>query len=144
MTLVKWVPRNTLINDFDSMLDGIFNDGWNKSIISSNNPSVDIIENENEFELTADLPGLDKKNVNLSIQEGVLKLTADQNTNNDSKDAYWLRERYSKTYDRSFTLPNNVVEEKINASFKNGSLKVILPKEEEVKPIVKKIKISWS
>jgi len=142
MTLVKWVPRNTLINDFDSMLDGIFNDGWNKSIISSNNPSVDIIENENEFELTADLPGLDKKNVNLSIQEGVLKLTADQNTNNDSKDAYWLRERYSKTYDRSFTLPNNVVEEKINASFKNGSLKVILPKEEEVKPIVKKIKIS--
>ena len=142
MTLVKWVPRHTLINDFDSMLDGIFNDGWNKSIISSNNPSVDIIENENEFELTADLPGLDKKNVNLSIQEGVLKLTANQNTNNDSKDAYWLRERYSKTYDRSFTLPNNVVEEKINASFKNGSLKVILPKEEEVKPIVKKIKIS--
>ena len=142
MTLVKWVPRNTLINDFDSMLDGIFNDGWNKSIISSNNPSVDIIENENEFELTADLPGLDKKDVNLSIQEGVLKLTADQKTNNDSKDAYWLRERYSKTYDRSFTLPNNVVEEKINASFKNGSLKVILPKEEEVKPIVKKIKIS--
>ena len=142
MTLVKWVPRNTLINDFDSMLDGIFNDGWNKSIISNNNPSVDIIENENEFELTADLPGLDKKDVNLSIQEGVLKLTADQKTNNDSKDAYWLRERYSKTYDRSFTLPNNVVEEKINASFKNGSLKVILPKEEEVKPIVKKIKIS--
>ena len=142
MTLVKWVPRNTLINDFDSMLDGIFNDGWNKSIISSNNPSVDIIENENEFELTADLPGLDKKDVNLSIQEGVLKLTADQKTNNDSKDAYWLRERYSKTYDRSFTLPNNIVEEKINASFKNGSLKVILPKEEEVKPIVKKIKIS--
>ena len=142
MTLVKWVPRNTIINDFDSMLDGIFNDGWNRSIISSNNPSVDIIENENEFELTADLPGLDKKDVNLSIQEGVLKLTADQKTNNDSKDAYWLRERYSKTYDRSFTLPNNVVEEKINASFKNGSLKVILPKEEEVKPIVKKIKIS--
>ena len=142
MTLVKWVPRNTLINDFDSMLDGIFNDGWNKSIISSNNPSVDIIENENEFELTADLPGLDKKDVNLSLQEGVLKLTADQKTNNDSKDAYWLRERYSKTYNRSFTLPNNVVEEKINASFKNGSLKVILPKEEEVKTIVKKIKIS--
>ena len=78
MTLVKWVPRHTLINDFDSMLDSIFNDGWNKSIISNNNPSVDIIENENEFELTADLPGLDKKDVNLSIQEGVLKLTADQ------------------------------------------------------------------
>ena len=142
MTLVKWVPRHTLINDFDSMLDSIFNDGWNKSIISNNNPSVDIIENENEFELTADLPGLDKKDVNLSLQEGVLKLTADQKTNNDSKDAYWLRERYSKTYARSFTLPNNVVEEKINASFKNGSLKVILPKEEEVKPIVKKIKVS--
>ena len=84
MTLVKWVPRNTLINDFDSMLDGIFNDGWNRSIINSNNPSVDIIENENEFELTADLPGLDKKDVNLSIQEGVLKLTADQKNNNDS------------------------------------------------------------
>ena len=71
-----------------------------------------------------------------------MKLTADQKTNNDSKDAYWLRERYSKTYARSFTLPNNEVEEKINTTFKNSNLNFILPKEEVVKPIVKKIKMS--
>ena len=49
MTLVKWTPTRSLITDFDRMMDNIFNDGWNKSIISNNNPSVDIIENENEF-----------------------------------------------------------------------------------------------
>ena len=43
MTLVKWIPRNSLINDFDNMLDTMFNDGWNRSLIKNNNLSVDII-----------------------------------------------------------------------------------------------------
>ena len=142
MTLVKWIPRKSLINDFDNMLDTMFNDGWNGSLIKNNNLSVDIIEKENEFELTADLPGFDKKEINLSIQDKVLSLIANHKSSSDSKESYRLRERNSKSFNRSFTLPENVIEEKINAKFKNGSLKVILPKAEKLKPEIKKIKIS--
>ena len=142
MTLVKWIPRNSLINDFDNMLDTMFNDGWNRSLIKNNNLSVDIIEKENEFELTADLPGFDKKEINLSIQDKVLSLIANHKSSSDSKESYRLRERNSKSFNRSFTLPENVIEEKINAKFKNGSLKIILPKAERIEPEIKKIKIS--
>ena len=142
MTLVKWIPRKSLINDFDNMLDTMFNDGWNRSLIRNNNLSVDIIEKENEFELTADLPGFDKKEINLSIQDKVLSLIANHKSSSDSKESYRLRERNSKSLNRSFTLPKNVIEEKINAKFKNGSLKVILPKAERIEPEIKKIKIS--
>lgn len=142
MTLVKWIPRNSLINDFDNMLDTMFNDGWNRSLIKNNNLSVDIIEKENEFELTADLPGFDKKEINLSIQDKVLSLIANHKSSSDSKESYRLRERNSKSFNRSFTLPENVIEEKINAKFKNGSLKIILPKVEKTEPEIKKIKIS--
>jgi len=142
MTLVKWIPSNSLINDFDNMLDTMFNDGWNRSLIKNNNLSVDIIEKENEFELTADLPGFDKKEINLSIQDKVLSLIANHKSSSDSKESYRLRERNSKSFNRSFTLPENVIEEKINAKFKNGSLKIILPKVEKIEPEIKKIKIS--
>ena len=142
MTLVKWIPRKSLINDFDNMLDTMFNDGWNRSLIKNNNLSVDIIEKENEFELTADLPGFEKKEINLSIQDKVLSLIANHKSSSDSKESYRLRERNSKSFNRSFTLPENVIEEKINAKFKNGSLKVILPKVEKIEPERKKIKIS--
>ncbi len=142
MTLVKWIPRNSLINDFDNMLDTMFNDGWNRSLIKNNNLSVDIIEKENEFELTADLPGFDKKEINLSIQDKVLSLIANHKSSSDSKESYRLRERNSKSFNRSFTLPENVIEEKINAKFKNGSLKIILPKVKKIEPEIKKIKIS--
>ena len=142
MTLVKWIPRTSLINDFDNMLDTMFNDGWNRSLIKNNNLSVDIIEKENEFELTADLPGFDKKEINLSIQDKVLSLIANHKSSSDSKESYRLRERNSKSFNRSFTLPENVIEEKINAKFKNGSLKIILPKVEKTEPEIKKIKIS--
>lgn len=142
MTLVKWIPRNSLINDFDNMLDTMFNDGWNRSLIKNNNLSVDIIEKENEFGLTADLPGFDKKEINLSIQDKVLSLIANHKSSSDSKESYRLRERNSKSFNRSFTLPENVIEEKINAKFKNGSLKIILPKVEKTEPEIKKIKIS--
>ena len=142
MTLVKWIPSKSLINDFDNMLDTMFNDGWNRSLIKNNNLSVDIIEKENEFELTADLPGFDKKEINLSIQDKVLSLIANHKSSSDSKESYRLRERNSKSFNRSFTLPENVIEEKINAKFKNGSLTIILPKVEKIEPEIKKIKIS--
>jgi len=143
MTLVKWNPNRSLITDFDRMLEGIFNDGWNASpTVRKNSLAVDIAENEKEFILTADFPGFDKKDVNLKVEEAVLTLSANRESDKDSTDgSFRIRERNSGSLSRSFTLPENVLAENINAKFKNGSLAVSIPKAEEIKPEVHQIKI---
>ena len=143
MTLVKWNPTRSLITDFDRMLDGIFNDGWNLNpTIQTNAIPVDISENDNAFILNADFPGFDKKDVNLTIEEGVLTLSANRELDNKSNDgAYRIRERRAGSFSRSFTLPENVLADDISAKFKNGTLSVTIPKAEEVKPDVRQIKI---
>tara|TARA_B100000315_G_C14502645_1_gene553067 strand:+ start:737 stop:1228 length:492 start_codon:yes stop_codon:yes gene_type:complete len=145
MTLVKWTPNSSLITDFDRMMDNIFNDGWNvMPSYRSHSPAVDIAEDEKEFTLTADFPGFTKKDVGIEVNDGVLTLKANREIDNESNDDgfYRIRERRYGSFSRSFTLPENVLEDNINAKFKNGSLTVSLPKAEEVKPEVRQIKIS--
>ena len=144
MTLIKWTPINSINRDFDHMLDRIFNDGWNNNNkIRNNTPSVDIIENEEEFVLTADLPGFDKKNLDIEIEEnGVLNINANSKINKEPNDPFYrIRERNSDSYNRKFNLPENAIVERINAQFKNGLLTVNIPKAKEIEPESKKIKI---
>ena len=75
MTLIKWTPINSLNRDFDHMLNRIFNDGWNFSALNHNqSPAVDIVEDKDKFVLSADFPGIEKKNINLIVEDGVLKM----------------------------------------------------------------------
>jgi len=142
VTLIKWTPANSIDSDFDIMLDRIFNDGWNNN--QKNKPSVDVIENEKEYILITDLPGFNKKNVNIEIEENrSLSITANSKINKESNDEFYrIRERNNGSYYRRFDLPENVVIDEINAQFKNGSLIIKLPKAKEIKPVTKKIKIS--
>ena len=142
MTLIKWKPVNSINSDFDLMLDRIFNDGWNN--YQQKKPSVDIIENEKEFILITDLPGFDKKNVNIEIEENRnLSISANSKINEESNDEFYrIRERNDGSYHRKFDLPENVVINKIDAQFNNGSLIIKLPKAKEVKSENRKIKIS--
>ena len=144
MTLVKWQPRQTLVSDFDQMINSIFNDGWNDLTTKQTNViPVDISENEKEFILSADFPGFDKKDVSLKVEENQLRLTAnqeDQKKSNDGK--YSLRERLSGKLSRNFTLPDNVISDSINAIFKNGTLTISIPKIKEIKSDIRQIKIS--
>jgi len=125
MTLIKWKPINSINRDFDHMLDRIFNDSWNNNNkIKNNTPSVDIIETEEEFVLTADFPGFDKKNLNIEVEEnGILNINANSKINKKPNDPlYRIRERNSGSYNRKFNLPENAIVDKINAQFKNGLL----------------------
>ena len=142
MTLIKWTPVNSINSDFDLMLDRIFNDGWNN--YQQKKLSVDVIENEKEFILITDLPGFDKKNVNIEIEENrALSITANSKINKESNDEFYqIRERNDGSYYRKFDLPKNVVINKINAQFNNGALIIKLPKAKEVKSENRKIKIS--
>ena len=144
MTLIKWAPVNSIVSDFDLMLEKIFNDGWNNNHIQKNKPSVDVIEKDKEFVLTTDLPGFDKKNVNIEIEENrALSITANSKINKESNDEFYrIRERNDGSYYRKFDLPENVVINKINAQFNNGALIIKLPKAKEVKSENRKIKIS--
>ena len=142
MTLIKWKPVNSINSDFDLMLDRIFNDGWNN--YQQKKLSVDVIENEKEFILITDLPGFDKKNVNIEIEKNrALSITANSKINEESNNEFYrIRERNDGSYYRKFDLPKNVVINKINAQFNNGALTIKLPKAKEVKSENRKIKIS--
>ena len=144
MTLVKWTPTRSITTDFDRMLNNVFNDGWNgMPSYKPNTIAVDVNENDKAFIMTADFPGFDKKDVKLKVEDDQLRLTADKEEQKQSNDgSYRLRERNSGKMSRSFTLPDNVINQEISAKFKNGTLIINIPKAEEVKPNSHQIKIS--
>ena len=144
MTLVKWNPTRSLITDFDRIFDSMFtHDSPRLSLAQSCMPAVDVTETETEFLLSADMPGLDKKDVSIDIHDGVITINGESAINNKkSTDDYRIRERQLGSFNRSFRLPDNVNEVKVAAKFKNGVLMITLPKAKEVLPEGRRIKIS--
>ena len=144
MNLIKWQPSHNILNDFDLMIDNIFNDGWNlhTSPRNSTHPAIDIKESENEYTIIADLPGFDKSNINLSIDEGYLTIKANEEKVNDSNGRYMLKERSLRNYSRTFSLPDNALDSKVSAKYSNGILNISIPKSKEVNKNVKQIKIN--
>jgi len=146
MTLVKWNPINSMSDVFDSF-DGMFNYGINRfgnrgAVDSQLNPSVNVKENKDEFFVLIDLPGVDKKDLQLNLSEGCMTVIAERKDHSESKneDHVWQESRVGR-YERSFELPVNINEDKIKAKFKNGVLSLIIPKEDIVSK-VKKIAIN--
>jgi len=144
MTLVKWNPTRSLMTDFDRIFDSMFtHDLPQFSSTKSWMLAVDVNETETEFFLSADMPGLDKKDVSIDIHDGVITIKGERAIDNEkSTDDYRIRERQLGSFNRSFRLPDNVNEVKVAAKFKNGVLKVTLPKTKEVIPEGRQIKIS--
>ena len=146
MKLVKWNPNSQLLTGFDRMLDDFFNDGWNLSTITRNSnwlPSVDIRETDDAYTITADLPGLKKKDIKITVNDSMLEISGERSyENKEDNGSYHRRERSYGSFHRSFHLPETVKEDKITASFKDGILTVEVPKEEEVKPKGYEVKIS--
>lgn len=97
-------------------------------------PNVDIFENEGSIVLEADLPGMKAEDFNLSIENYRLTLTGERKFEKEDKGENWHRvERNYGTFTRTFTLPNTVNVEEVKAEFKDGVLRVTLPKRDEVK-----------
>ena len=144
MTLVKWNPTRSLMTDFDRIFDSMFtHDLPQFSSTKSWMLAVDVNETETEFFLSADMPGLDKKDVSVDIHDGVITIKGERDIDNEkSTDGYRIRERQLGSFNRSFRLPDNVNEDKVAAKFKNGVLTVTLPKTKEILPEGRKIKIS--
>ena len=105
-------------------------------------PAIDLVERDSAFEMTAEMPGLDEKNVEVNIANGVLTIKGQKEEEKvEKKEDFHLRERRFGSFARSVRVPDTVEADKIEASFKNGVLKVTLPKKPEAKKPVKKIEV---
>lgn len=107
------------------------------------NPAVEVAETPEQFTVTAELPGLTAKDVSVDFEDGVLTLKgekAESKTEQDQK--YYLWERSYGAFERSFTFPTAVEQDKIKASFENGVLTVGIPKTRSAKANGRKINIT--
>ena len=101
---------------------------------------VDVREAEGRYLIEANLPGLERENVNLTVENGVLTIEADQRSETENQgEGYHVRERRVGKVSRSFRLPKEVDADKIGAELKNGVLRLTIPKAESAKP--KKIQV---
>jgi len=98
-------------------------------------PAVDICEDKEAVKLTAELPGMRKEDVKISVEDGVLTIKGERRFGEETKkDNYYRIERSYGNFSRSFTLPPTVESDKIKASMKDGVLEMMIPKKEEAKP----------
>ena len=117
---------NSALPRFFSGEEGLLGGNWA--------PSVDIYEDENSITLEADLPGLKPGDFNLSIENYRLTLSGERKFEKENKGDNWRRvERSYGRFTRSFSLPSTVNVDAVNAEFKDGVLRVTMPKKEEVK-----------
>jgi HSP20 family protein len=104
-------------------------------------PAVDIYEDENAITLKADIPGIDPNHLDIRVEGNTLQIKGERNFEKETKRENFYRvERAYGTFARSFTLPQNVQSDRIEASYKNGELKIMLPKSEDAKPKSIKVK----
>jgi HSP20 family protein len=137
MTLVRYEPLN-LFDQFNREINRIFtsspaqeNNGQGRNWV----PAVDIREEEDRFILSADLPGVERKDVDVTLEDGVLTIRGERNVQTEEKrEGFHRRERVHGAFLRQFSLPDTVNAEHISATVKDGVLEVIIPKQEKPEP----------
>ena len=140
MNLVKWSPWRempALYNRFNRLFDdpffrvGQMDDDAGMGLW---NPAVDLYEKDDHFMIKAELPGVDKKDIKIDLQDRLLTLSGERTYDNEVKEEnYYRRERSYGKFQRVFTLPADVDSDKIKAEFKDGVLQIEVPKPEEKK-----------
>ncbi|PKK87219.1 MAG: Hsp20/alpha crystallin family protein [Candidatus Wallbacteria bacterium HGW-Wallbacteria-1] len=134
------VSRNSnpvsVARDFDSLFNSLWN---NWGVPSTKVPSVDIWEDEKAYVLEAELPGYSEKDVEVHVDKHVLKISsmceAEKETKTEKEGPnYLVRERSCRGFERSFTLPEGINEDSIEGVFKNGVLKLTMPKVPATQP----------
>ena len=155
-TLEAWPPFESLRQEINRMFDDF---GWGSSLAfrrslfatepvfsrgltRTNMPAVDVVESERAYEVTAELPGIDEKNIEVKVANGILTMRGEkQEEKEEKKKDYYLQERHYGSFERSFEIPEGVDPDKIEAIFKKGVLTVTLPKKVEAQKPAKKVEV---
>ena len=155
--LPEWRPFESLRREMDRLFDS-FDSGfwrspfgrsvfdvepfWRRESTWTAAPAVDVAESEKAYEITAELPGMDEKNIEVKLVNGNLTIKGEkQEEKEEKKKDYYLSERRFGSFERSFGVPHSVDPSKIEASFKKGVLTVTLPKKAEAQTPAKKIEV---
>jgi HSP20 family protein len=142
---------NDIIREFQKQINKLFvNFSDDESFLfpsfeshSSFVPHFEISESDKEIDITAELPGIEEKDIDVSIDGNVLTIKGEKRVEHeDESKTCRISERRYGSFQRSFSLPDGLDLDKIDAKFKNGILKMFLPKTEESRKNVKKIKIN--
>ncbi len=142
-----WKPVRELEKmrrEMDRLWDSIFEgrSGRSPEELGEWHPTLDISETKNDFVVKAELPGIDSKDIDISLTNDVLTIKGEKKQEKDEKNEnYHLVERSYGSFVRSVRLPGEIQSDKISASYKNGILRVTLPKSEAAKKKEIKIKV---
>jgi len=128
--------------EMDRVWDSFFERGPRTGETGEWFPSLDVAETKNDVVIKAEVPGMDPKDIDISLSNGVLTIKGEKKQEREEKEGdYHLTERSFGAFTRAIQLPTEVQSDKIEASYKNGVLKVTLPKSEEAKKKEIKIKV---
>ena len=123
----------------------LFHDGsllGSRPSFSVPTPAMDISEDADAYKLSAELPGMEEKDIEVALTDGTLTLTGEKRQETEQKDKdYYLSEREYGSFKRSFALPDGVDADKISAEFAKGVLTITLPKKQEAKATPKKVEV---
>ena len=146
MAIVRWTPLREL-STMQERMNKLFEEAMNPPgrseegfAVASWAPAVDIYETDKEIIMKAELPGMQEKDIQIKVEDNILVVAGERQMEKEVKEENYHRiERSYGSFSRSFTLPQTVDRDQIKAAYKDGVLKVTLPKKEEVKP--KKVEI---
>ena len=155
MALIPWRPRDlwqdpfrdleTIQNEMNKLFDSSLV-GWRDRdaglLEGVWNPAVDIYDSKDNVMVKADIPGMKKDEIDVSVHRDTLIIKGEKKREKETKESDFVRtERYYGSFNRAIRLPSEVQADKVNAAYKNGVLELVLPKKEESKPKQLKIDI---
>ena len=148
-----WQPFESLKQEVDRLFDEFDGGFWPSPFrrafqseplrrLQEATPAVDIAEKDGAYEISAELPGMEEKDIDVSVANGVLTIKGEKREEKEEKRKdYHVSERRYGTFQRSFSVPDGIDADKISASFKKGVLTIALPKTPEAQKLEKKISI---
>lgn len=142
MTLVKYKPRTQLASSFDNWVDNFFNLDAQSESDYNLNPKIEISENEKSYILSADLPGINKKDVDLSVSNDTMTISGERKSSDkrNAMPSIYNSIKYG-TFSKSFYIPEDANTDKIDAKMQNGVLFITIQKLESIPEDIKKISI---
>ena len=140
MNLIRYQPWDLVDQIFDGRSLGFSNE---LNTLSTWAPRVDVKEEADRFMIRADVPGVDPKDIEVNLENGVLSISGERKTEEREESAGWTRvERYSGRFQRSFTLPDTVDAESVSAKGEHGVLEIVIPKLAKLQPRKIEVKVN--
>lgn len=145
MNIVKYAPQTQADRFFNT--DRFFNDFWpwtsfEDRRVATDQVKVNVVENEDNYTLTAEVPGLTEKDIDIEIKDGLITLKGHTEESQEKEEGHYRMKEFShRSFERSFRIGEGIDPDKVSAQLNHGVLTVVLPRREEAKPKTVKVGI---